>query len=197
MNRFSAFLLALWIAFPALSHGEERRGLTVTTWGGAYEASQREAYFEPFEREAGVEIRLKEYNGGVDPLRRGGTGWDVLDMTEPDALAACSEGLLEPLDPKIVSAAPDGTPADEDFLEGAFLDCGVVHLVYATVLAYDDRAFPGEKPRTVADFFDIARLMCLNSSGFRASARCAPSPSRSLNGRSWPTACRFPSSTTS
>ena len=34
----------------------------------------------------------------------------------------------------------------------------MVHLVYATVLAYDDRAFPGEKPRSVADFFDIARF---------------------------------------
>ena len=51
-----------------------------------------------------------------------------------------------------------GTPAAKDFLKGAFLQCGVVHLVYATVLAYDDRAFPGEKPQTVADFFDIERF---------------------------------------
>ena len=79
-------------------------------------------------------------------------------MTEPDALAACAEGLLEPLDPKFLAAAPDGTPARTDFLSGAFLHCGVVHLVYGTVLAYNHRAFPGEKPQTVADFFDIERF---------------------------------------
>lgn len=162
MSRSSAWLLALWICIPAPAQAEEARTLTITTWGGAYEASQREAYFEPFEREAGVEIRLKAYNGGVDPLRRqgeaGGVEWDVLDMTEPDALAACAEGLLAPFDPKSLRPAPDGTPADKDFLDGAFLDCGVVHLVYATVLAYDDRAFPGEKPQRVADFFDLERF---------------------------------------
>jgi len=162
MSRFSLWLLLLWICIPTSAQSDQARTLTITTWGGAYEASQRAAYFEPFEREAGVEIRLKEYNGGVAPLRRQGAsegaGWDVLDMTEPDALAACAEGLLEPFDPKFLVLAPDGTPAHTDFLSGAFLDCGVVHLVYATVLAYDDRAFPGEKPQTVADFFDIKRF---------------------------------------
>lgn len=176
MNRCSAYLLALWIGMPVLAQAESpqaestqaestqaepARTLTITTWGGAYEASQREAYFEPFEREADVEIVLKAYNGGVGPLRQpaaSGATWDVLDMTEPDVLAACAEGLLEPFDPKVLSAAPDGTSAQKDFLGGAFLDCGVVHLVYATVMAYDDRAFPGEKPQTVADFFDIERF---------------------------------------
>jgi len=162
MNRFSLYLFALWICLPTPAHPEQPRTLTITTWGGAYEASQREAYFDPFARKSGAEILLKAYNGGVEPLRRqappNGGAWDVLDMTEPDAIAACAEGLLEPFDPRALSPAPDGTPAREDFLRGAFLDCGVVHIVYATVLAYDDRAFPGEKPQTVSDFFDIDRF---------------------------------------
>ncbi len=169
MNRFSpaALPLLLWLCVPAAAPAEEARRdgaetLTVTTWGGAYEAAQRRAYVAPFARDAGVEVRLKAYNGGVGPLRGNGSpgvgGWDVLDMAEPDALAACAEGLLAPFDPGSLPPAPDGTPAREDFLDGAFHDCGVVHLVYATVLAYDDRAFPGEKPRTVRDFFDLRRF---------------------------------------
>ena len=191
MNPFNACLLFLWVclAMPALA--QESRTLTITTWGGAYEASQRAAYFDPFERTANVEIRLREYNGGTEPLRRSPTsdepGWDVLDMTEPDALAACAQGLLEPFNAKSLLAAPDGTPAAADFLDGAFLDCGVIHLVYSTVLAYDDRAFPGEKPLTVSDFFDVER--------FPENARYAVSPSPCWNGRCCHTGCRFPSST--
>ena len=162
MNRFSASLLTFWLCLAGSAQADEPRALTITTWGGAYEASQRAAYFDPFARQADVEIRLKEYNGGIEPIRgqqkSGTVEWDVMDLTEPDALAACAEGLMEPFDPKGLPPAPDGSPANEDFLDGAFLDCGVVHLVYATVLAYDDRAFPGEKPQTVADFFDIERF---------------------------------------
>ena len=168
MNRCSPglLLLVLSLCVPAAGRAEAAGGddaatLTVTTWGGAYEAAQQRAYFSPFAREADVEIRIEAYDGGVAPLRggaSGGGGWDVLDMSEPDAIAACAEGLLAPFEPGSLHPAPDGTPAREDFLSGSFLDCGVIHLVYSTVLAYDDRAFPGEKPRTVRDFFDLERF---------------------------------------
>ena len=169
MNRSSfRLLLVLSCCIPAAAWAEQGAGgddaatLVITTWGGAYEAAQQQAYFAPFAREANIEIRLKAYDGGVAPLREGGAsgggGWDVLDMSEPDAIAACAEGLLVPFHPGSLHPAPDGTPAHEDFLSGTFLDCGVIHLVYATVLAYDDRAFPGEKPRTVRDFFDLGRF---------------------------------------
>lgn len=162
MSRSSLCVLTLWLCIPTQVHPDEAQALTVTTWGGAYESSQREAYFDRFARETGVELRLKAYKGGVEPLREqdlaDGAAWDVLDMTEPDALAACEAGLLAPFDPRLLSPAPDGTPAREDFLSGAFLECGVVHIFYATVIAYDNRAFPGEKPHTISDLFDIERF---------------------------------------
>ena len=95
MNRFSAFMFLAVLCFPASAFSQQAQELTITTWGGAYEASQRKAYFDPFTKETGVEIRLEAYDGGVEALRRratpGGVEWDVLDMTEPDALAACAE----------------------------------------------------------------------------------------------------------
>jgi len=156
-----AALTAL-LALPVPAAEPERR-LTVVTWGGAYEAAQRVAVFAPFTAATGIEIEIARYDGGLEDLRRetdkpGGPDWDVIDMVRADAEAGCATGLLAPFDPSGLAPAPDGTPAHEDFIAGAFGDCAVTQLVFATVIAYDDRAFPGEKPDSVADFFDLERF---------------------------------------
>ena len=150
MNRSSLVLLiTAFCMFPAFAAAET---LTVTSWGGAYEASQRAAYFDPYTKSTGTKITLKPYNGGIAGLKGDGAAvWDVLDMTEPDALAACEAGLLAPVELGRITNPPD-------FIDDALSDCGVVHLVYSTVIAYNDRAFPGIKPQSVADFFDLRRF---------------------------------------
>lgn len=161
-SRWIAGAAAL-LAATAPAAADEDRTLTVVTWGGAYEASQRAAIFEPFTAETGIELRIVRYDGGIGDLRahldeEGAPRWDVVDMIRADARTACRAGLLEPFDPAILAPAPDGTPAGEDFIPDAFGDCFVTQLVFATVIAYDDRAFPGEKPDSVADFFDLERF---------------------------------------
>ncbi|NBC32061.1 MAG: extracellular solute-binding protein [Alphaproteobacteria bacterium] len=158
---FAAWLLAAGPGSGAAA--EEDRRLTVVTWGGAYEAAQRAALFAPFTAATGVRIDIVRYDGGVAALRDhlaagGAPDWDVIDMIRADARTACAAGLLEPLDPAIPAPAPDGTPAAADFIDGAFGDCFISQLVFATVIAYDDRAFPGEKPDSIADFFDLERF---------------------------------------
>jgi putative spermidine/putrescine transport system substrate-binding protein len=160
MRRLS-FLFALVLTFPAAA--QEGDLLTVVSWGGAYEAAQRAALFEPFEEATGIEVEVARYDGGLDDLREQAEGgdpdWDIVDMTEEDARAACAEGLIQPLDGRaLAGAGPEGQPPGEDFLPGAFSACGVVHLVFSTVIAYDDRAFPGEKPQDIADFFDLEKF---------------------------------------
>ena len=46
--------------------------------------------------------------------------WDVVDVELADALRACDEGLLETIDHSMLPASPDGVPATEDFIDGAF-----------------------------------------------------------------------------
>jgi len=150
-----SWCLGLWLLLgTGAALGES---LVVATWGGAYEAAQRAALFEPFSAETGIPVETVPYDGGVAVLENA-DGWTVADMTIADADTACEAGLVQDFDPTILAPAPDGTSIDEDFLPGALRPCAVMHLVYATVLAYDDRAFPGEKPRTVADFFDVERF---------------------------------------
>jgi len=158
MPAVKGLLLGLGLLLTAGSAlAGEPTPLVVATWGGAYEAAQRAALFAPFSEATGIPVQTVPYDGGVAALEDA-DGWTVVDMAIADADTACEAGLVEALDPAILAPAPDGTPAAEDFLPGAFRPCAVMHLVYATVLAYDERAFPGEKPRTVADFFDLARF---------------------------------------
>jgi putative spermidine/putrescine transport system substrate-binding protein len=136
--------------------------LTVLTWGGAYERSQSKAYFEPFTALTGIEVRTEQYNGGIDELQQhvknDNVTWDVIDVVKSDAIRACDRGLLEPIDHDELPPAPDGTPAREDFYTGALTRCAVGEVIYATVLAFDARAFPVHKPTTVSDLFDLDRF---------------------------------------
>lgn len=167
MKRRRAMILSLWmlilLAFPGFLAAQDdvqaREVLTVATWGGSYEDSQRRAYFEPFTEATGIEIETVHYDGGVKVLREqlasGNTEWDVIDMIQSDASAACEEGLLENIDPTILAPAPDGTPPHEDFMEDAIHRCFITQIVFSTVIAFDDRAFPGVKPDSVEDFFNL------------------------------------------
>jgi putative spermidine/putrescine transport system substrate-binding protein len=167
MKRPSAKFLSLWIlgllALPgfllAQNSDPAREVLTIATWGGSYENSQRRAYFEPFTEATGVNIETVHYDGGVKALREqlasGDTDWDLVDMIQSDASAACEEGLLENIDPGILATAPDGTAPEDDFMDGAIHRCFITQIVFSTVIAFDDRAFPGVKPDSVEDFFNL------------------------------------------
>ena len=134
--------------------------LTVVSWGGAYTKSQVEAYHKPYTEMTGVEIVSADYNGGLAEVKAqveaGNVTWDLVDVELSDAVRGCDEGLLEPIDKSILPDAPDGTPAADDFLPGTLTDCAVSTIVWSTVYAYDATKFPGDKPATMADFFDTA-----------------------------------------
>ena len=138
------------------------RTITVATWGGPYERSQNKAYFEPFTKATGIRVVTERYQGGLTELRRqlgsGDITWDVVDMTMAHNRAACRQGLLEPIDNRILLPAPDGTPAEEDFLDGALTECGVAQIVFAMVTAFNREAFPGERPSRIEDIFDVERF---------------------------------------
>lgn len=128
--------------------------ITVATWGGAYERVQREVLFEPFTERTGIEVRTIAYNGGLDILASGPVP-DLVDMHMSEAIAACRDDRIRRLDIDTLPDGTDGTPARRDFITGGLAGCAVTHTIYATVLAYDIRAFPGRKPDSVEDFFDL------------------------------------------
>lgn len=127
--------------------------LTITSWGGAYEKSQREAYFDPFTKQTGIKIVEDQYNGELSKIKAmvqsGSVTWDVVDLGSDIALAGCDDGDLVPID--YAKIRPK-----KDFIEGATDDCGVGTIVYSTIIAYDaDKLKDG--PTKVADFFDLKK----------------------------------------
>jgi len=162
--RFSTKLVALATAglFAATAAAQAETALTIVSWGGAYTKSQLEAYHKPFTKNTGIKINSEDYNGGLAEVKAqveaGNVTWNAVDVELSDAVRACDEGLAEVIDPSILPPAPDGTPAMDDFIENTVTECAVGTIVWSTVYAYDDTKYPGDKPKTMADFFDSKKF---------------------------------------
>lgn len=144
-----ASLLVLGLASPAFS-----QELTVVSWGGALQEAQTKAFIEPFAKEKGITITQDSWSGELAKLRAmvdgGSVVWDVIDMDPVTAATACESGLLERL-------------GDEDafknagLVPGGLIDCAVATSTYATVLAYDKKAFT-TPPKSTVDIFDLQKF---------------------------------------
>ena len=136
--------------------------VTAVSWGGSYGRASIKAIHEPFMAATGITVRMEDYNGGLAQIRAqvetGNVHWDVVDLEMADATLGCDEGLLEPVDVGDLPPAPDGTPAEQDFLPKTLTECGVGLVFYSTIYAYNEEKFPGSKPATIGDFFDLEKF---------------------------------------
>ena len=135
--------------------------ITVVSWGGAYTKSQVEAYHKPWMVATGNTIVSEDYNGGLSEVKSqveaGNVTWNLVDVELSDAVRGCDEGILEPIDHSLLPAAPDGTPAVDDFIAGSLPECAVANIVWSTIFAYDKSVLP-DGPTSIADFFDLAKF---------------------------------------
>lgn len=138
--------------------------LTVISWGGAYSASQINAYHDPYMAdnpdvnfiydesayEAVARLRaMKEANNLT---------WDLVDAVASDAIRLCDEGLAMPINAdEVLAPAPDGSPASEDFGDLLVNECFIPQIVYSTTFGYrtDVDEWNGRTPSTVCDVFDL------------------------------------------
>ena len=153
-------ILVLVVAGTLWWLGRTAPVLTVATWAGTYERAQASAMFVPYSSQAWVDVRIAPYDGGLDELR-GQVGahrydWNVIDLELPDAIAACSEGLLEPMDASGFPQSDQGIAAANDFVPGALGPCWVGSVVYSQIVGFAPGRVKG-KPHVLEDFFDLRR----------------------------------------
>ena len=133
--------------------------INIVSWGGAWSASVKGAWTDPYTEATGQKFNFIDYNGGVAEVRAqveaGNVTWDIVDMIPSDNVLACDEGLLEPLDHSRVPDGPNGEPGQEDWVPNSLIECGIGGVVWATIMAYKDTTYPGEKPTAIADFWDV------------------------------------------
>ncbi|MFC1597200.1 ABC transporter substrate-binding protein [Planctomycetota bacterium] len=129
--------------------------LTICSYGGAFQDAQRAAYFEPFTKATGIEIREASYGGEYAKIKlmveSGNIEWDLVDIESDMLLRGAKAGLYEPIDYAVV---------DKNDLvgEGAHR-YGVASDLFSSALAYSTDAFPkGKEPKDWADFWDTERF---------------------------------------
>ena len=159
-------MLAVLAAVAGAAAGcvtEAGPSLTVVSWGGSYARACVLGYHERFTAETGIEIRLESYNGGLAQVRAqvetGNVHWDVVDVEIADAVSGCDEGILEPIDPAVLPAAPDGTAAVDDFFPAALTECARRDVLLRHHLRLPPRALPGRAAgHDSTNFFDLERF---------------------------------------
>lgn len=135
-----------------------RENLTVVSWGDAYQQAQTVAFFHPFVDRTDIDLDGTIYGGGLGEIRNqvesGEVLWDVVDLDLTDAVTACDEGLLEPIDPAILPSGLNGEDPASDYVPGAVGRCWVGTVVYSQTAVYAPSALV-DAPQTAADFFDL------------------------------------------
>jgi putative spermidine/putrescine transport system substrate-binding protein len=148
-------------AVAAVAGGAMAEEMTIVSWGGAYSKSQLKAYHEPYSEKTGVTILNDDSsNEAVAKLRAmneaGNITWDVVDVVAADAIRLCDEGLAMEIDfDSQLAAAPDGTPASEDFGDLLVSDCIIPQIVYSTTFGYRTDLVGDTPPTEICAVFDL------------------------------------------
>ena len=157
MKKLSKLLLALSFA---LSITSSAFAVTVASWGGAYTESQKLGYGDPTAKALGVDINWVDYSGGLSEIKAqkeaGAITWDIIDVFAFDTINGCDEGIFVEFDfDKDFPAAPDGTPASEDFFAPMPSKCAVGNILYSWNYAYNVNNVDG---KTIKDFFNTKKF---------------------------------------
>jgi len=136
--------------------------VTVASWGGAYTESQKLGYGDPTAKALGVDINWVDYSGGLSEIKAqkeaGAITWDIIDVFAFDTINGCDEGIFVEFDfDKDFPAAPDGTPASEDFFAPMPSKCAVGNILYSWNYAYNVNNVDGT-PKTIKDFFNTKKF---------------------------------------
>lgn len=158
-----AALLAL-LSLSAPLRAEE--SMTIVSWGGSFQQTEAKAWFEPFAKATGITVHQDTWGGQLSKIRAmvdtGNVTWDVVDADFSHAITGCAEGILKPIDYKMLGDT-------SDFLPGTLHKCGVSSDVFALIFAYDPAKFPNGGPKTLADVFNVKKFP--GKRGFRKRAK--------------------------
>jgi len=143
----ATFLGLVSLAFVSSAFAD----ITFVSWGGAYTASQQKAYVDTWSKGGGVTV--ENYNGGLGEIKAqveaGNVTWDVVDVLPDQAITGCDEGLF---------AKVDQSSFLSDLVTPPVSDCVVPQIFWAYTAFYDKAAFPGKKPKSMKDFFDVKKF---------------------------------------
>jgi putative spermidine/putrescine transport system substrate-binding protein len=131
------------------------RSIVFSSWGGAYQSAQRQAYGVPFAEQFGIEI-IDDSQPTVGRVRAmqesGNVAWHVFDAGGGSIHALANGGSLEELDFSIIDT--------RDFLEvlkAPYIGGGGI--TWSETWAYNTDIYPeGSQPQNMADIYDTEKF---------------------------------------
>lgn len=131
----------------------QAKTLYVNTWGGSWTAAEEAAYFKPFTERTGIRIRTVapvSYAKLKAQVQSRSYEWDVTVIEQGELRRAEIEGLIEPIDWRIVQK--------DKLFPGAVYANGIAACALGTNLAYRTDKFPGGGPKNWADFWNVDKF---------------------------------------
>ncbi len=129
--------------------------MVFSSWGGAYQSAQRQAYGVPFEEQFGIQI-IDDSQPTIGNIRArsqsGNVGWHIFDTGTGSIDQLARTGNLERLDFSIID--------NRDFIDvvkSPYIGGGGI--TWSEVWAYNTDVFPETwRPRSMADIYDPQRF---------------------------------------
>jgi putative spermidine/putrescine transport system substrate-binding protein len=131
------------------------QSIVFSSWGGAYQSAQRQAYGEPFAEQFGIEV-IDDSQPTVGRVRAmqesGNIAWHVFDTGGGSIHALANGGSLEELDFSVIDT--------RDFLEvlkAPYIGGGGI--TWSETWAYNTDIYPeGSQPQNMADIYDTEKF---------------------------------------
>lgn len=127
------------------------QSLTISSWGGSFQAAQRKAYFQPFSEEFG--IRIVEDSPPTNPkiiamVKANNVTWDVVDIGAYKVIPLGKQGVLEELDYSVIDT--------RNVIDSFVMKWGIGNLTYSELLSYRTDVIKNG-PSDIAGVWDLKR----------------------------------------
>ena len=150
----ATMLVGAALAWGAPEAAAQQRTLTISSWGGAFQKAQKEAWFGIVEKELGVTIKEETTSGIADIRAQVASGKPTWDLSTQGAYSCAllqKEGRLEKFDAETIKIAAD---VPEDLRT----DHWVSQIVYSVAIGWREKAYGDKKPTGWADFWDVKKF---------------------------------------
>ncbi len=150
-----AFVTGVVLVLGSVTMGSAiAHDLTVVSWGGSTQDTQRKIYFQPFSQKIGRPVLEDSWDGGIGVLqakvKAGAPNWDVVQVESDELALGCADGIFEKLDWNKIGVK-------SQFLSDAVSTCGAGVYYWSVAIGYDgDKLANG--PKNWADFWDIRKF---------------------------------------
>ncbi|HEX2552895.1 MAG TPA: ABC transporter substrate-binding protein [Microvirga sp.] len=145
--------------------------LSVASYGGVYQEALRKAFYDPTEKILGLKIKEHTLTSIVDirkQVQANAVEWDIAELYSGQCQQAAHEGLIEPLDYKVITNTK-GIP--HELVKPHW----VGFTAFSTVLAWNKNVYK-TPPQNWADFWDTKKFpgsRALSGYGLQGNAEIA------------------------